>query len=107
MSVLRPRQLSAKKDLVERADCLQSLIAQLDKEIQQIFDSGQVAPPNSWIVRYQVKGKYGVMKYFARFLHVLFPNFACAQYRSEDCRQLTRNSSQHFRFAVSVRLLAV
>lgn len=50
--MLRPRQLSAKKDLVERADCLQSLIAQLDKEIQQIFDSGQVAPPNSWIVRY-------------------------------------------------------
>ncbi|WP_339374547.1 hypothetical protein [Nodularia spumigena] len=37
------------QDLIERASNLQSLIAQLEKEIQQIFDSGQVAPENSWM----------------------------------------------------------
>jgi hypothetical protein len=56
----KPRQ----QDLIERASCLQSLITQLEKERQQIFDSGQVAPENSWIVRYQVKGKYGVYWYY-------------------------------------------
>lgn len=56
----KPRQ----QDLIERASCLQSLLTQLEKEIQQIFSSGEVAPENSWIVRYQVKGKYGIYWYY-------------------------------------------
>ena len=59
-STKQPQQ----QDLIERASSLQSLIAQLEKEIQQIFESGQVGAENSWIVRYQVKGKYGVYWYY-------------------------------------------
>jgi hypothetical protein len=43
-------------------------------------------------------------KYFVRFLHVFLPRL---RHWSEDCRQLTRNSSRASPYRVGLRLLAV
>jgi hypothetical protein len=48
------------EDIIICADSLAALIANLEREIKQIIDSGEVAPKDSWIMRYQVKGKYGI-----------------------------------------------
>ena len=55
---------SDQEDIITRADFLAALMSNLEREIKQITSSGEVAPKDSWIVRYQVKGKYGVYWYY-------------------------------------------
>ena len=43
------------QDQLTRADQLQSAIAILQQEIQQILTEGEVAPPGARVMRYQVK----------------------------------------------------
>ncbi|WP_051044370.1 hypothetical protein [Pleurocapsa sp. PCC 7319] len=45
------------KDLATRLDELKHLIKQLQQDIQDIRDEGEIAPSGCWIVRYQAKGK--------------------------------------------------
>lgn len=52
------------EDIIIRADFLAALMSNLEREIQQIIESGSVAPKNSWILRYQVKGKYDIYWYY-------------------------------------------
>jgi hypothetical protein len=63
------------EDIIIRADTLAALISNLEREIKQIIDSGEVAPKDSWIMRYQVKGKYGIYWYYKlQSLNAIFPS---------------------------------
>lgn len=93
---------SKSQDLIERASNLQSLIAQLEKEIQQIFNSGQVAPENSWIVRYQVKGKYGVYWYYK--LQAELPVFDKRESGKSRYKHLGRAGSPAYNDAVTAMI---
>ncbi|MEM8780143.1 MAG: hypothetical protein AAGF26_14975 [Cyanobacteria bacterium P01_G01_bin.49] len=52
------------EDIIIRADFLAALLSSLEREIKQIIESGSVAPKDSWILRYQVKGKYDIYWYY-------------------------------------------
>ena len=46
------------EDLAERLEHLSSLLTSLEAELVQVYSQGEVAPPpNSWITRYQARGK--------------------------------------------------
>ena len=45
------------EDLAERLEHLSSLLISLEAELVQLYSQGQVAPPSSWITRYQARGK--------------------------------------------------
>jgi hypothetical protein len=63
------------EDIIIRADSLAALMSNIDSEIKQIIDSGVVAPKDSWIMRYQVKGKYGIYWYYKlQSLDAVFPS---------------------------------
>ncbi|GAX45625.1 hypothetical protein NIES4075_66460 [Tolypothrix sp. NIES-4075] len=63
------------EDIIIRADSLAALMSNLEREIKQIIDSGEVAPKDSWIMRYQVKGKYGIYWYYKlQSLNAIFPS---------------------------------
>lgn len=67
--------LPKQEDIIIRADSLAALMSNLEREIKQIIDSGEVAPKDSWILRYQVKGKYGVYWYYKlQSLDAVFPS---------------------------------
>ena len=55
---------SKQEDIIIRADFLAALMSNIEREIKQITSRGEVAPKDSWIVRYQVKGKYDVYWYY-------------------------------------------
>ncbi len=55
---------SSTEDIIMRADILAALISNFEREIKQIAESGSVAPPDSWILRYQVKGKSDIYWYY-------------------------------------------
>ena len=83
----------------DRVSSLQSLIAQLEKEIHQIFSYGEVAPENSWIVRYQVKGKYGVYWYYK--LQAESPVFDKREQEKSRYKHLGRAGSPAYNDAVT------
>ena len=63
------------EDIIIRADFLAALLSSLEREIKQIIESGSVAPKDSWILRYQVKGKYGIYWYYKlQCLSAVFPS---------------------------------
>ena len=45
------------EDLAERLEHLSSLLTSLEAELAQLYSQGEVAPPSSWITRYQARGK--------------------------------------------------
>ena len=44
------------EDLAERLEHLRSLLTSLEAELVQMYSQGEVAPPSSWITRYQARG---------------------------------------------------
>ncbi len=62
------------QDQLARADQLQAAIAVLQQEIQQIEAEGEVAPPGTRVMRYQVKRKNGCYWYYKlQALEPIFP----------------------------------
>ncbi|OKH27875.1 hypothetical protein NIES2101_43760 [Calothrix sp. HK-06] len=59
-----PKKRTSNEDMIMRADILAALMSNLEREIKQIASSGPVAPPDSWILRYQVKGKSNIYWYY-------------------------------------------
>ena len=55
-----PRQL----DKIHRAERLLATIATLEEQIQNIRDSGEVAPPGCHLARYQARGQYKPYWYY-------------------------------------------
>ncbi len=51
-------------DLAKRADRLTATIATLKAQIQQIIDSGEVAPKGCYVARYQVRQRQKVYWYY-------------------------------------------
>ncbi|RUS93955.1 hypothetical protein DSM106972_094920 [Dulcicalothrix desertica PCC 7102] len=58
------KKLSSQEDIIMRADILAALMSNLEREIKQIAESGPLAPADSWILRYQVKGKSDIYWYY-------------------------------------------
>ncbi len=56
------------KDLATRLDELKHLIKQLQQDIQDIRDEGEIAPSGCWIVRYQAKGKKGGRYWYYKWM---------------------------------------
>ncbi|MGH2414316.1 MAG: hypothetical protein ACRDEA_11650, partial [Microcystaceae cyanobacterium] len=52
------------EDLATRVEQLTTLLNCLEKELQEIDSSGEVAPPGCWIVRYQAKGRNETYWYY-------------------------------------------
>ena len=64
---------SSTEDIIMRADILAALMSNLEREVKQIASSGSVAPPDSWILRYRVKGKSDIYWYYK--LQCAYPVF--------------------------------
>ena len=60
-------------DIINRAELLQQAIATLQLQIQQIKASGEVAPPNCCVLRYQARSSSGTYWYYK--LHATEPIF--------------------------------
>ncbi len=60
-------------DIINRAELLQHAIATLQLQIQQIKASGEVAPPNCCVLRYQARSPSGTYWYYK--LHAQSPIF--------------------------------
>ncbi|MGH2412556.1 MAG: hypothetical protein ACRDEA_02440 [Microcystaceae cyanobacterium] len=74
MPLKRPRRSTRSlEDLGTRVDQLAVLLTLLEPEIQEIFESGEVAPPSCWIVRYQARGRKSSYGYYK--LHSTEPIF--------------------------------
>ena len=56
------------KDLATRLDELKHLIKQLQQDIQDIRDEGEIAPSGCWIVRYQAKGQKGGRYWYYKWM---------------------------------------
>ena len=56
------------KDLATRLDELKHLIKQLQQNIENIRDEGEIAPSGCWIVRYQAKGKKGGRYWYYKWM---------------------------------------
>ena len=67
------RSTRSLEDLGTRVDQLAVLLTLLEQEIQEIFESGEVAPTGVWIVRYQARGRNASYWYYK--LHSREPIF--------------------------------
>ena len=56
------------KDLATRLDELKHLIKQLQQDIEDIRDEGEIAPSGCWIVRYQAKGQKGGRYWYYKWM---------------------------------------
>lgn len=52
------------QDLATRLEELKSIFAQIDTEIEQLSQQGELAPPGTWIVRYRARGRGGTYWYY-------------------------------------------
>ena len=68
----RPRS-QLKEDLATRVTQLTTLLNRLEKELQEISSSTEVAPSGCWIVRYQARGRKETYWYYK--LHATAPIF--------------------------------
>ncbi len=58
------KKLKLAPDLAKRADRLTAIIAALKAQIQQILESGEVAPKGCYVARYQVRQRQKVYWYY-------------------------------------------
>ncbi len=56
------------KDVATRLDELKHLIEQLQQDIEDIRDEGEIAPSGCWIVRYQAKGRKGGRYWYYKWM---------------------------------------
>ncbi|MGB5633135.1 MAG: hypothetical protein WBM44_23270 [Waterburya sp.] len=56
------------KDLATRLDELKHLIKQLQQDLENIRDEGEIAPSGCWIVRYQAKGQKGGRYWYYKWM---------------------------------------
>ena len=58
------REARIQQDRLSRAGELKAAIAALEAEIEQISASGEVAPPDCWLMRYRARGYKGTYWYY-------------------------------------------
>ena len=56
------------KDVATRLDELKHLLQQLQQDIEDIRDEGEIAPSGCWIVRYQAKGQKGGRYWYYKWM---------------------------------------
>ena len=57
-----------RKDFSYRFDELKRLLDQLQQEMYDIREEGEIAPPGCWIVRYQSKGRKGEPYWYYKWM---------------------------------------
>ena len=62
-----------REDLIARAERLKVAIATLDSQIEQVKQTGSIAPPKCYVLRYQARGKDKTYYYYK--LHATLPIF--------------------------------
>jgi hypothetical protein len=60
----RPHQQKQQQDLATRLEELKSIFTQIDTEIEQLSQPGELALPGTWIVRYRARGRGGTYWYY-------------------------------------------
>ena len=66
--VLTMANARQQKDVATRLDELKHLIQQLQQDIEDIRDEGEIAPSGCWIVRYQAKGQKGGRYWYYKWM---------------------------------------
>lgn len=59
-----PKSHQQQQDLATRLEELKSIFTEIDLEIEQIKQSGELAPSGAWIVRYRARGRGGTYWYY-------------------------------------------
>jgi hypothetical protein len=60
----KSHQQQQQQDLATPLEELKSIFTQIDTEIEQLSQPGELAPPGTWIVRYRARGKGGTYWYY-------------------------------------------
>jgi hypothetical protein len=60
----RSHQQNQQQDLATRLEELKSIFTQIDTEIEQLSQQGELALPGTWIVRYRARGRGGTYWYY-------------------------------------------
>ncbi|NEP03358.1 MAG: hypothetical protein F6K58_32960, partial [Symploca sp. SIO2E9] len=60
----RSHQQQLQQDLATRLEELKSILTEIDTEIEQLDQQGELAPPGTWIVRYRARGRGGTYWYY-------------------------------------------
>jgi len=60
----KSHQQQQQLDLATRCAELKSIFTQIDTEIEQLSQQGELPPPGTWIVRYRARGKGGTYWYY-------------------------------------------
>ena len=68
LGVLTMANARQQKDVATRLDELKHLIQQLQQDIEDIRDEGEIAPSGCWIVRYQAKGQKGGRYWYYKWM---------------------------------------
>lgn len=75
-----------KEDLVDRIERLQIAIATLNSKIQQVRNTGNVALPKCYVLRYQARGKDKLYYYYK--LHASLPIFTTSKGKKSKYKHL-------------------
>ncbi len=60
----RKKKASSSGDLADRLESIKALFTSLEKQIEALKQTGEIAQPGCWIVRYQAKGTGGTYWYY-------------------------------------------
>ncbi len=60
----RKKKASSSGDLADRLESIKALFTSLEKQIEALKQTGEIAPPGCWIVRYQARGTGGTYWYY-------------------------------------------
>ncbi len=61
---MRKKRASKAGDLAYRIESIKALFTSLEKEIEALRQTGEIAQPGCWIVRYQARGTGGTYWYY-------------------------------------------
>lgn len=75
-----------REDLIARSERLQIAIATLNSTIQQIRNTGDIAPPKCYVLRYQARGKDKSYYYYK--LHASLPIFTTRKGKKSKYKHL-------------------
>ena len=62
--MMRKKRASKAGDLAARIESIKALFTSLEKEIETLRETGEIAQPGCWIVRYRAKGTGGTYWYY-------------------------------------------
>ena len=62
--MVRKKRASKSGDLAYRIESIKALFTSLEKEIEALRQTGEIAQPGCWIVRYQARGTGGTYWYY-------------------------------------------